>query len=122
MRTFWNLARIKTTTEQNCERRLEALWNKWRSLQRSKARETDSNEGRRKFADDLDKLWDIGDSDAIAELRESRLMSSSLTLTDSRRLSLTPSPNSEKAVCCRSKSRRKTSGSMETSKVRDRLL
>ena len=69
------MTRIKTITERDCEKRLEALWNKWRSLQRSKARETDSSEGRKKFADDLDKLWDIGSSDAIAEIRERRLRS-----------------------------------------------
>ena len=71
----WNMARIKTITDRNCEKRLEVLWNNWRSLQKHKSRmNEEASEVKRQFVETLDKLWDIGSPDAIDEIKQNRLL------------------------------------------------
>ena len=70
--TFWNMARIKTTSERGCREKLTRLWEQWRRLQKSQDRA--SKDKVEKFKSELDLLWDIGAPDAVENIQTSRLL------------------------------------------------
>ena len=70
---FWKMARIKTMRQRNCCRKLESLFTEWQNLQKS-ANRADQNDKRTLFAEKLDRLWDIGATDALEEIRKNRLL------------------------------------------------
>lgn len=73
---FWNMARIKTKTRQNCMLQFMNLWAEWRALSKNKARSIDPGGKRSTFTLKLDSLFDIGSSDAVEEIMQSRLLCS----------------------------------------------
>ena len=52
------------------EKKLNKMWEEWRYLQKSKTRV--AGKRRQKFRENLDKLWDIGASDAIEQIQKKR--------------------------------------------------
>ena len=72
---FWQMARIKTKTRQNCMIDVLSLWREWDSLMKNKGRPTDPGGKRAKYKLKLDGLFDIGAPDAIDEILKSRLLS-----------------------------------------------
>ena len=57
------MARIKTMELNVCKIELKKLWEEWRYLEKSRTRV--AGKRREKCRENLDKLWDIGASDAI---------------------------------------------------------
>ena len=72
---FWQMARIKTITRQNAATKFMKIVATHRNLSRHKARVEDPNGLRKKFEDELDKLFDIGSNDAVEEIKKNRLLS-----------------------------------------------
>ena len=70
---FWEMARIKIMMPKNCCQKLESLFTEWQNPQKS-ANRADQNAKRTLFAEKLDKLWDIGATDALEEIRKKRLL------------------------------------------------
>lgn len=68
---FWNMARIKTKTRQNCMLQFMNLWAEWRALSKNKARSINPSGKRSTFTLKLDSLFDIGSSDAVEEIMQS---------------------------------------------------
>ena len=62
------------------QEKLNNLREEWRYLQKSKTRVTGKR--RQKFRENLDKLWDIGASDAIEQIQKNRLMPSADKVDD----------------------------------------
>ena len=71
---FWTMARIPTMLPRNCTRKLKMLYEEWHALAKHKDRESDPGGRRAKFEDSLDKLWDIGATDAIKQILGSRML------------------------------------------------
>lgn len=72
---FWNMARIKTKYRHHCMSDLMKLWHEWQGLVKNKGRPSDPGNRRANFVARLDTLFDIGASDAIADIMKSRLLS-----------------------------------------------
>lgn len=72
---FWQMARIKTKTRQNCMLQFMSLWAEWSGLARNKSRPTDPGGKRAAFTLKLGTLFDIGAADAIDDIMKSRLLS-----------------------------------------------
>lgn len=69
------MARIKTMTRKNAMLHFMKFHDRHRNLARNKQRQSDPSEKRAEFACELDKLFDIGAPDAIAEIQHNRLLS-----------------------------------------------
>lgn len=72
---FWQMARIKTKTRQNCMYQFISLWAEWTALAKNKTRPTDPGGKRDAFTLKLNGLFDIGAANAIEEIFKSRLLS-----------------------------------------------
>jgi len=73
---FWQMARIKTKTRQNCMLDVIRLFKEWKSLIKNKNRDSDpEREKRAMFTAKLDGLFDIGATDAIETIMNCRLLS-----------------------------------------------
>ena len=72
--TFWNMARIKTSTRHYAMGKFKKMIEKHRNLAKSKDRKEDTNGLRKKFEKELDSLFDIGAEDAIEEIKTNRLL------------------------------------------------
>ena len=65
------MALIKTMELKVCKKKkLNKLWEEWRYLQKSKTRV--AGKRRQKFRENLDKLWDIGASDAMEQIKKKK--------------------------------------------------
>ena len=74
------MAGIKTITNNNCVMRMQKKFKEWCDLAKSKSRIRDVGGKRALFVSELAKLWDIGAKDAVATIREIRL----LTVSDKK--------------------------------------
>jgi hypothetical protein len=72
---FWQMARIKTKTRQNCMLAVVSLWREWDNLAKNKNRDSDPGGRRAAYVSNLDKLFDIGAPDAFDAIQKSRLLS-----------------------------------------------
>lgn len=72
---FWSMAGIETITKRRAEARLKKEHDVWTGLCKSKKRTSDPEGKRESFANTLDKLWDIGSTDALMIIQRNRLLS-----------------------------------------------
>ena len=72
---FWMIAGIKTILKHNAISNLTKIWKNWMALKKNRGRKTDPGEKRKMFVKSLDKLWDIGASDAIEIIKNNRFLS-----------------------------------------------
>ncbi|KAK8405417.1 hypothetical protein O3P69_001753 [Scylla paramamosain] len=72
---FWQMARIKMITRQNCMKLFMKLHDKHRALMKSKGRASDPEGKRSAFVLELDSLFDIGAPDAVQDIESNRLLS-----------------------------------------------
>lgn len=64
--TFWDKARIPTRKVQNCQTKLEKLFEEWRLLKKNKGRQTVGQQSREaEFLCKLDDLFDIALANAM---------------------------------------------------------
>ena len=68
------MAIIKPITKNNCFMRIQKKFKEWLGLAKSKSRIRDVGGKRALFISELDKLWDIGAKNAVATIRENRLL------------------------------------------------
>ena len=80
--TVWKMARIATMQKSHVVRSLQNLHERWRDLKKNPKQESDPKGKRRKFTDDLDKLWDIGSRDAITTIKNDIYLSHERKLED----------------------------------------
>lgn len=80
--TVWQMARIATILKGNAVKLLEKLNKKYIFLKATMKRESDPKGKRKKFTEDLDKLWDIGSTDAIAIIQNDIYLSHDRKLED----------------------------------------
>ena len=71
---FWDMARIPTQLPRNCVRKLKVIYEEWRELAKNKKRKGDPGDRKAAFKSKLDTLWDIAADDAIAQIRNNRLL------------------------------------------------
>lgn len=68
---FWEKARIPTKQEIHCIEKLEKLYQKWISLQKSCHKTSDTQRNaEKKFVDDLDDLFDIAHANAMQLIKD----------------------------------------------------
>ena len=70
VKTFWDMARIKTMEVKACKKKTHQFVGRWRHLQKSKTRVAGGRH--EKFRENLDKLWDIDASDAIEQIQKKK--------------------------------------------------
>jgi hypothetical protein len=67
---FWIKARIPTCSKVKCVRDIERLYERWRSLQKTKNRNSDFEvEARENFKESLKNLFDIASPNALEEIK-----------------------------------------------------
>lgn len=66
---FWEKARIQTRREDKCVEKLVNLYERWRVLQKSEKRTSETEKSKReKFSDELDMLFDIAHENVLDKL------------------------------------------------------
>lgn len=80
--TIWNMARIPLKQKGNMVRKLRHVYDAWLVLKKNIKRSNDVGGRRQAFRDKLDKLWDVGHSDAILSIIDNVQLSPSEKIDD----------------------------------------